>query len=72
MEAKHVICFEFEKEDRMYRLEMPNAAPLGEAYEAASTFLAEVVRLINEHAENSRSKEGDEAIDADPVEAEGK
>ena len=61
METKNVICFEFEKEDRVYRLQMPLGAPLGEAYEAVSSFQMELVRLINEHAERSKPKEPEEA-----------
>ena len=61
MEAKNVIAFEFEKEDRVYRLQMPSGAPLGEAYEASAEFLAEIVRLINEHAQQAMPKEPEEA-----------
>lgn len=57
MEAKNIIAFDFEKEDRCYRLSMPSGAPLGEAYEAASCFLAEMVKLINDHAESAKPKE---------------
>lgn len=53
MEAQNVICFEFKKEDRIYRLQMPHGAPLGEAYEASASFLAEMVRMINEHAKDA-------------------
>ncbi len=54
MQAKNVICFDIEKEGRTYRLQMPHGAPLGEAYEVVSCFQAEMVRLINEHAEKSK------------------
>jgi len=57
MEAKNVIAFEFEKEGRTYRFELPGGAPLGEAYEAASSFLEKMVELINEHAKKSAPKE---------------
>lgn len=50
MEAKRLIAFEYKKEDRIYTLEMPDGAPLGEAYEAAANFLQEMVTLINDHA----------------------
>jgi len=60
MEAKNVIAFEYKKEDRVYCLTLPHGAPLGEAYEAVSSFLAEMVRMINEHAENSMPKDPDE------------
>ena len=64
MDAKNIIAFDFEKEDRIYRLQMPAGAPLGEAYEAAASFLAEMVRMINEHAQASMPK--------DPKESENK
>ena len=59
MEAKSVISFEYKKEDRIYTLQMPAGAPLGEAYEAAASFLAEMVRMINDHAEKSMPKDPD-------------
>jgi len=65
MEAKNVIAFEYIKEDRLYRLEMPHGAPLGEAYEASAEFLAEMVRMINEHAENAKPKEPEDVEDAE-------
>ena len=57
MDAQNVISFEIKKDERSYRLEMPAGAPLGEAYEATASFLAEMVRMINEHAEKSQPKE---------------
>ena len=57
MEVKNVICFEIEKEDRIYRLEMPMGAPLGEAYEVASNFLERMIELINENAEKAKLEE---------------
>lgn len=69
MEAKNVIAFEYEKEDRVYRLEMPHGAPLGEAYEATSNFLAEMVRMINEHAQNSMPKESEDEEDAEKADS---
>lgn len=67
MKAQNLVAFEFEKEDRMYRLEMPNNAPLGEAYEAAASFLGEIVRLINEHSDKVKPLDSGAAIE---VEAE--
>ena len=67
MEAKNLIAFEFEKEDRVYRLQMPAGAPLGEAYEASASFLAEMVRMINEHAAKAMPKESEE-VEAELVE----
>lgn len=57
MEAKNIISFQYEKEDRIYSLQMPGGAPLGEAYEASANFLSEIVRLINEHTEKAVPKE---------------
>jgi len=61
MEAKQIISFEYEKEDRLYSLQMPSGAPLGEAYEAVASFLAEMVRMINEHAESAMPKEEEDS-----------
>lgn len=61
MQAKKVIAFEYKKEDRLYSLIMPDGAPLGEAYEAAASFLGEMVRLINEHKEKQQPQPEDEA-----------
>lgn len=57
MEAKNIISFEFKKEDRIYRFELPYGAPLGEAYEVCSLVLDEIVRQIKEHAEKRRPQE---------------
>jgi len=65
MEAKNVISYEFEKEDRVYRLMIPHGAPIGEAYEAAASFLDEMVRMINEHADQVRPKGLEEAAPVD-------
>lgn len=70
MKTNNVIEFNFEKEDRIYRLIMPHGAPLGEAYEATSNFLAEMVRMINEHAQKSLPKDPDvESEDKDSDES---
>lgn len=63
MEAKNVIAFEYKKEDRIYRLEMPHEAPLGEAYEASANFLQEIVKLINEHSQKMTQKDPEEKTD---------
>ena len=64
MELKSIISLEFEKSERVYRMELPNEAPLGEAYEAASSFLVKLAELITDHAKNSAPKE------PEPVEVE--
>lgn len=65
MEAQNIIAYEYKKEERVYRLELPHGAPLGEAYEASASFLAEVVRLINEHAEKVKPLEEEKAAEAE-------
>ena len=52
MEAQNIIAFEYKKEDRIYRLQMPSGAPLGEAYESVCSFLSEIGRMINEHVKS--------------------
>ncbi len=70
MKTNNVIEFIFEKEDRIYRLIMPHGAPLGEAYEATSNFLTEMVRMINEHAKKSLPKDAaDDSSDKDSEES---
>ena len=72
MEAKNVIAFEYVKEDRIYRLQMPHGAPLGEAYEATGSFLAEMVRMINAHSESLKSKESEKEDEANDPESSEK
>jgi len=57
MQAKNVISFEFKKEDRVYGFIIPSGAPLPEAYEAASSFLEEMVKLVKEHNEKVKKPE---------------
>ena len=64
MQAKNIISFDFEKEDRTYRFLMPSGAPLGEAYEAARNFLGEMVNLVNEHNEKVKSDESEDKNEA--------
>jgi len=61
MEEKNIIAFEIQKEGKLYRLEVPHGAPLGEAYEATAGFLARIVELINDHAEKMKPKESEDA-----------
>ena len=46
--------WEIEKEERVYRFELPLHANLGEAYQVAGEFLDELVSLINKHAESTK------------------
>ena len=68
METKNIIALEVEKEDRVYRFQIPANAPLAEAYDAATQFLTEMVRMINEHAEKQMPKA--ENVQAENVQAE--
>ena len=61
MKAKNEISFEYIKEETIYRFTMPHGSPLGEAYEAAASFLEEMVRLINEHAAKMKEKDEEES-----------
>lgn len=63
MDVNTVIAFEFKKEERTYRFELPHGCPLGEAYEAANNFLLKMVEMINEHAESTKQKEDEESIE---------
>ncbi len=57
MKGRRVIAFEYKKEDRGYTLQMEDGSPLGEAYEAAASFLKEIVKMINEHSDKMLPKE---------------
>ena len=50
MDAKREIILEYKKDERIYRLSLPENAPLGETYEATGAFMDEIIRLINESA----------------------
>lgn len=66
MQFKNEITLEVTKDDeRKYRITMPSNAPLGEAYLVAGHFMDEIVRLINEHAEQVKKSEGSEAKEED-------
>jgi len=60
MEPKRILNFEFKKDDRVYNLQMPEGAPLSEAYEASLHFLSGFVKMINEHAEKMKPIEVEE------------
>lgn len=57
MKVRNSITLEVEKEERLYQMELPVNAPLGEAYEAVSEFRKEIVRLINESVQKEESSE---------------
>lgn len=54
MEMKPRIIFEYQKEDRIYRLDIPHAAPLGECYDACFAFIEQLLEKIKENT--SRAK----------------
>lgn len=76
--------FEFEKDGkkyvREYRMEMPVGAPYGEAYQAGTLFMSQIVAYINDHQEKLKAvlenadKEEDvkEAAPAEEVKPEEK
>lgn len=64
MEAKNRIVLEYPKGERVYSFEMPHAAPLGEAYEAAGAFLDRIIELIQSHQEARKASE-EEVADGD-------
>lgn len=57
MKAFNSIVYEFEKDEKVYRFELPHGAKLADAYEAASVFLEEMVNAINSHVEQLKPKE---------------
>jgi len=57
MLVKNQVYLEFVKEDRKYKLVMPVNAPLGEVYQATGAFMDEIIRLINEHAQQRKEIE---------------
>lgn len=57
MEFKNTIVLEIQKEERVYRMEMPAGAPLGEAYQCAGMMLDRLVELINEHSQKRKEEE---------------
>lgn len=54
MEVKPKICFEYKKEDRIYRLDIPHAAPLGECYDACFAFIEELLERIKANTERAK------------------
>lgn len=66
MKFKNEITLECIKDDRTYRITMPTDAGLGEAYMVAGQFMDEIVRLINDHAE--QVKKASEAAQSDSKE----
>lgn len=57
MEIKNSLSLEVVKGDKVYRMEMPAGAPLGEAYTVAGEFMDKFIELINEHAAKRKENE---------------
>ena len=54
MELKSILGLEVIKNERVYRLELPVGAPLGEAYEATWEMLKKIVELVNESVDKAK------------------
>lgn len=54
MELKQILGLEVAKNERVYRLELPVGAPLGEAYEATWEMLKKIVELVNESVDKAK------------------
>jgi len=65
MEQKQFIVFEYKKGERICRFEVPIDTPLGEAYEAASAFLIQITKTINEQAAKIQPKVEEQAVNKD-------
>lgn len=51
------INFEITYEDKIYRFDVPNSAPLGECYDACHQFMEYITKKIQESVANSKPKE---------------
>lgn len=60
MEIKKDVIFEITKEERVYRFQIPEGAPLGDTYDVGWQFLEKILLLINDHVQNSKPKEPEE------------
>jgi hypothetical protein len=54
MEVKNEVVLEIKREERLYRMEFPVGAPLGEAYDVCRSFLEKLISSMVEHAEKSK------------------
>ena len=63
MEMKPRIIFEYNKDERSYRLDIPHGAPLGECYDACFAFLEKLFDKIRENTEKTKPQQ--------PVEEKG-
>jgi hypothetical protein len=69
MEIKSAAIFEILKDERVYRLEVPAGAPLGEVYQVSGEFLDKFIEMINENAKlrkEQQEKIKEEKPDVEP------
>lgn len=61
MELKSIVAIEVEKNERIFKLELPVGAPLGDAYEACWEMLNKIVAMAKESVDQAKPKgSGDE------------
>lgn len=64
MEIKQILSLVINKNERIFRLDLPVGAPLGDTYEAVWEMLKKVSEMINESVDRSKmdkeKKSGDE------------
>ena len=59
MELQSAIVLEVKKDERVYRLYIPNGAPFGEAYDAASEMVGTLFQLSKENHEKVQKEHAD-------------
>ena len=72
MKARKLIILEVEIEERCYRLELPESAPLGEAYEVTLQFMNEISRLLNQQVEKTNANFEEQNSKSEEVKEETK
>ena len=63
MKKNNCLEMEITKNERTYRFLIPMGAPLGEVYDSAIAFAAEIAEYIKEHIEKSKPQEKKEESD---------
>jgi hypothetical protein len=71
MEIKSSAVFEIVKNERVFRLEVPVGAPLGDCYQVAGEYLDKFIEMINENAKMRKEHEAksQEVADEQPEQA---
>jgi hypothetical protein len=64
MNSKTVVFLEYKSGDNDYRFEIPQGAPIGEAYTACATILGDLANSIKSHSENVQPKNPDSEEDS--------